>query len=172
MTRSALRYQKRKANGVCGFCGKVPPIANRFFCQLCLDKVNIANRAHKKRLLEQGLCKDCGVNKKRPNVGTCLDCSSKYKKQRKQDYALLYKEVLSHYGNCCACCKEAGKLFLTIDHVNNDGNVQRKLLGGRATGGSLYLAIIKADFPKDLQILCYNCNFGKHRNGGVCPHKS
>ena len=27
------------------------------------------------------------------------------------------------------------------------------------------------DFPEGFQILCFNCNAGKHRNGGRCPHE-
>jgi hypothetical protein len=26
-------------------------------------------------------------------------------------------------------------------------------------------------YPAGLQVLCYNCNISKHRNGGVCEHK-
>ena len=27
------------------------------------------------------------------------------------------------------------------------------------------------EFRRRFQILCYNCNLGRSRNGGVCPHK-
>lgn len=26
-------------------------------------------------------------------------------------------------------------------------------------------------YPKGFQVLCTNCNTGRHRNGGICPHK-
>lgn len=58
--------------------------------------------------------------------------------------------------------------FLTLDHVNNDG-------GGRfrkTVGYVLYRGIINADFPDSFQILCWNCNTGKQKNGGVCPHRA
>jgi hypothetical protein len=29
--------------------------------------------------------------------------------------------VFAHYGEQCACCGESERLFLTIDHINNDG---------------------------------------------------
>lgn len=77
--------------------------------------------------------------------------------------------VLDHYGGKCACCGEANPGFLTIDHVNNDGWSRRKEHG---LGISLYRWLIKNNFPEDFQVLCYNCNFGKNRNGGVCPHQS
>lgn len=63
-------------------------------------------------------------------------------------------------------------MFLTIDHVNNDGNVQRK---SDKTGGTNFYRltahkILDGNAPNDLQILCRNCNWGKHVNGGICPH--
>ncbi len=27
------------------------------------------------------------------------------------------------------------------------------------------------NFPPGFQTLCHNCNIGKHRNKGICPHK-
>lgn len=67
----------------------------------------------------------------------------------------------------CACCKENKLIFLAIDHVNNDG-AKHKKEGG--FGGHLAEWLIKNKFPKGFQILCHNCNFAKHLNGGKCPH--
>ncbi len=36
---------------------------------------------------------------------------------------------------------------------------------------SLYRWIIKNNFPEEFQILCFNCNSGRHINGGICPHE-
>lgn len=83
-------------------------------------------------------------------------------------------EVFNHYGNRCTCCGETEPLFLTIDHINNDGAKHRKLLfkkGGGSHGG-FYHWIIKNHFPKEFQILCWNCNSGKWLNKGICPHIS
>jgi hypothetical protein len=76
--------------------------------------------------------------------------------------------VLEHYGKRCACCGETGSRFLTIDHKNNDGSTKRKRQGG--FGLSFYKWIITHAFPEDLQILCWNCNCGRHLNNGRCPH--
>lgn len=79
------------------------------------------------------------------------------------------------YGNKCNCCGESNKLFLTIDHVNNDGyKIRQRNKNGNYSApfsGHYYKQIIKANFPSDLQLLCWNCNCGKARNGGICPHK-
>ena len=74
--------------------------------------------------------------------------------------------VLKHYGNKCNCCGENKKEFLAIDHINNDGYLQRK----KFKFNNRYNWIIKNKFPKDLQILCHNCNLAKAFYG-KCPHK-
>lgn len=73
-----------------------------------------------------------------------------------------------HYGTTCACCGEAEEMFLTFDHVNNDGYAHRKI---DRSGSNLCRWLIKQGFPEGFQVLCMNCNWGKYRNGGVCPHK-
>lgn len=78
--------------------------------------------------------------------------------------------VISGYGGKCACCGEAEPNFLTIDHVNNDGNVMRKNKVHPPCGYGLYKWLEKKGFPKEFQILCYNCNMAKSRYG-ICPHE-
>lgn len=79
--------------------------------------------------------------------------------------------VFEHYGAVCVCCGENTLEFLSIDHVDNDGNKERHPNGGRVSGKHLYPKIVKSGFPDSYQVLCMNCNFGKHANNGVCPHK-
>lgn len=78
--------------------------------------------------------------------------------------------VYEHYGSICNCCGESEPKFLSIDHVNNDGYKERKSRGGSSQ--MLYRNIIKQNFPDTYQILCMNCNTGKSRNNGICPHKT
>jgi hypothetical protein len=83
-------------------------------------------------------------------------------------------EILQHYGPNCACCGEETDRFLTIDHKGGGGNQHKRECDsqGKPRGGAMYyLAIIKAGFPDDLQILCFNCNLGRQMNKGICPHK-
>jgi len=87
----------------------------------------------------------------------------------RQDYAEKRQIILEHYGSKCCCCGETESLFLEIDHVNNDGWTHRKEIGTSAK--ALLLWIIKNDFPDSIQLLCANCNQGKKRNGGICPHQ-
>jgi hypothetical protein len=79
-------------------------------------------------------------------------------------------------GNSCVCCGECCPMFLQIDHINNDGWTHRKaLLSGAANAGTaqyrLYRSIL-AGQTSGLQLLCANCNWGKARNRGVCPHEA
>ena len=76
-------------------------------------------------------------------------------------------KVLEYYGNYCHCCGENEIKFLSIDHINGGGTKHRKQIGGGGT--SLYLWLIKNNFPIGFQILCYNCNMAKGLYG-KCPH--
>jgi hypothetical protein len=82
-------------------------------------------------------------------------------------YRELRDIVVSHYGGKCICCGETMKSFLQIDHINNDGNICRKVNG---RGTRFYKWIIRNNFPDTLQILCANCNISKRINNGVCEH--
>jgi hypothetical protein len=80
-------------------------------------------------------------------------------------------KVYDHYGRTCTCCGEDQIMFLTIDHIDNDGATHRKEMGNRG-GSSFFAWMVSADFPSGFQVLCRNCNWGKHVNGGVCPHQT
>ena len=101
------------------------------------------------------------------------------RRQRRQRRKYAAFEIL---GRACSCCGESCFVFLQIDHINNDGAVCRKRMdrwprkrkGGRIGWGTaqqddLYKSIIAGN-TDGLQLLCANCNWGKARNGGICPH--
>jgi hypothetical protein len=80
--------------------------------------------------------------------------------------------VYGAYGGYkCNCCGEAEKMFLSIDHVHNDGADMRKAKLYSGSGTGFYLWLVKNKFPEGFQVLCMNCQIGKHKNGGVCPHQ-
>lgn len=81
----------------------------------------------------------------------------------------MRRELIDAYGGECACCGESEPLFLDLDHINNDGNAHRKR-GARSL--ALLYEIKREGWPKDkYRLLCCNCNQGRSRNGGTCPHK-
>lgn len=83
---------------------------------------------------------------------------------------VLRAEMLAAYGSACACCGEAETVFLDLDHVHNDGAAHRREAGNST---QVMLHLRRRGWPKgDFQLLCCNCNQGKARNGGVCPHEA
>jgi hypothetical protein len=91
-------------------------------------------------------------------------------KERGRRYIVQWRNaVFDHYGWQCECCGETEPKFLTIDHINNDGAEHRKQIRSAV---SLYRWLCMNGFPEGFQTLCYNCNCGRARNGGVCPHQS
>lgn len=76
--------------------------------------------------------------------------------------------VLKHYDGKCACCGETEPLFLTIDHIAGNGALHRRQIGR----SDMWKWLVDNEFPDGFQLLCFNCNAGKYRNGGICPHKT
>lgn len=77
-------------------------------------------------------------------------------------------EAYDRYGGECRCCGETEYLFLTLDHINDDGVHHRSRY---PSGIPMYAIARREGYPDYLQLLCYNCNCGRARNGGVCPHQ-
>lgn len=89
----------------------------------------------------------------------------------KRNYNRCREQVFAAYGGWkCACCGETEKLFLSIDHVENNGAEERRSGVYKSCGTGFYQWLRKQNFPPGYQVLCMNCQVGKHKNGGVCPH--
>jgi len=56
--------------------------------------------------------------------------------------------------------------------MNNDGAEYRRNLpyDKYTTGVNMARWLKKNNYPDGFQVLCMNCNLGKQRNNGVCPH--
>lgn len=193
-------HEKRKRLGLCSICGKVPHPLNNATCPACRIKRNALQKEVRLKRKAQGLCALCGQSPPEQNKTLCLPCLERHRKRTQAikikgqcfrcakpnpngkslcDVCLKYKyknnpenkrRVLEAYGGRCVCCGEDNPIFLSIDHINNDGHKHRKTIG--RSGSSLYKWLIERNFPKDnFQLLCFNCNLGKRVNGGVCPHQ-
>lgn len=80
------------------------------------------------------------------------------------------REVITHYGSRCACCRESNLIFLNIDHINRNGSEHRASLGPKGKGGIHFHYWLRANlYPKGFRVLCFNCNFAIYHQG-VCPH--
>lgn len=89
------------------------------------------------------------------------------KAHQKKIRARKWTKAFAAYGDRCVCCGETEPLFLTIDHINNDGAKHRKEIGQR----NFLLWLSRNNYPPGFQTMCINCNLGKHRNKGICPHE-
>lgn len=90
---------------------------------------------------------------------------------RKKGNLKVKLQCLIHYGGSppkCACCGENNPKFLTIDHIDGGGESHRNII--KRYGGAFYYWLRRNGFPEGYQILCYNCNCGRAKNGGICPH--
>jgi hypothetical protein len=135
----------------------------RPYCKICQNEIN-RNHYWKTQERQKDRSKDYRTKNKE-------ELRIKGKKWRKE----LVIETISHYSNGtmkCVCCGESNIEFLTLDHINNDGAKQRKKL--KLSGGWRFYYWLKLhNFPDEyeLQVLCANCQLGKERNNGICPHK-
>lgn len=156
----------------CRKCGEIKPVeafsmvgrknsTRRRVCKACNDRrVSEWHQAHK----EERLARIRSRYHENP-----IQFWPPERRQRANQLAILRSralrdEVIAHYGAECVACGEAEPMFLTLDHVENDGCQMRKVHG---TGSALYRWIKKHEYPASFQVLCMNCNFGKARNGGV-----
>lgn len=94
-----------------------------------------------------------------------------YKARERENRQKLRQKVLLGYGNQCACCGETIDEFLQIDHINGSGRKHKREVAKGKTH-LFYAWLIKNNFPEGFQVLCANCNIGKYRNNGICPHKN
>ena len=93
--------------------------------------------------------------------------STKHNCDMLERYHALRRRVIEMYGNCCACCSESMFEFLTIDHVQGEGNTHRRKRGGNY---GVYKDSLSSYQPNKFHVLCYNCNCARQYHG-VCPHQ-
>lgn len=85
-----------------------------------------------------------------------------------KDYRqMVRKEMIAAYGGECSCCGESQQEFLTLEHLNHDGQAHRK----KFSGMGYVFDLKRRGWPKDgYTILCANCNQAT-RLGVPCPHR-
>ena len=134
-------------------------------------------REKRKRL---GLCPACASTEPLKNgIGYCTPCRAIKRRYSHKRYHEIKMKTFEMYGGAiCHCCGEQELLFLTLDHINEDGAKHRKEMLPNPTtsryntsGLKTYMWLKRHNYPPGFQVLCRNCNWGKHQNGGTCPHK-
>lgn len=86
-------------------------------------------------------------------------------KKNKTRRTALKIQAFNILGGCkCSLCGEEKFEYLTIDHINEKGYLERP---NRQFNGKIYNKIIKKEYSKkellDLRVLCYNCNCSRPR---------
>ncbi len=85
---------------------------------------------------------------------------------------MVRTQVIGHYSNgtfVCLCCGQSERDFLTIDHINGNGNEMSRERGIPRAGPRLYMWLFRNRFPEGYQIVCMNCNMSKAKHG-ACVH--
>lgn len=160
----------------------IGPLPKLKMCIICKEiKDNYKDFRTYKGILKRNACKQCETaymkghivenyeKQKQIWLKSYYKNRNHYIKYRREHRKKTRDLVFEKYGNVCQCCGEWRNKFLSLDHINNDGNAHRKDIGGG--GRFLYHWAVKNGFPKTLRLLCFNCNMGRHLNGGKCPHE-
>lgn len=125
------------------------------------------------------------LHKLKIHRSVCKSCYNEIKnKQNKIPHYTIKKAVINHYSNGknkCECCGVSGIEFLTLHHINNDGNQHRKEVrnffnhySNNYYNNTIYEYLFVNNFPTNpsLQVLCYNCNIAMGRGKrNKCPHE-
>jgi hypothetical protein len=144
------------------------------------------NTGYRSRYIERksaGLCVKCGSpndvvssnGKRRIYCGQCYGQKEK-ERYRVRSVALKREAMLAYSpSGGCVCCGEWRLGLLTLDHIDNNGAAHRReMKETRATvqGAAWYTRLRLQGWPHGYQTMCMSCNWGKHRNGGQCPHRT
>lgn len=126
-------------------------------------------------------CRKC-VRELKKLSGICLMCTQQVKpgSHHCEKHLQLMRDCMkrrklkdktaafNRYGTNCAYCHDDRQLFLTIDHINNDGaEHRRQQRSGNNQGHDIYAWLRKHHYPEGFQTLCYNCNCVKSQIGEI-----
>ena len=135
------------------------------YCDVSLDDENWIPSAKK---TGRHVCKPCNrARSKKYKARAKLTNPAHVANQRAIEKLKLKLETMLAYGNKCVGCDENKTLFLTLDHINNNGHMDSDI--GR--GVDLYAHLKRLGYPgkgTQLQILCHNCNALKEMNRREC----
>ena len=149
------KYLRLKSAGTCVICEHKKASGGFVTCRRCRVKLRAnALRYWRRRYV-------LGVN----SQAEAKSWAEKVKLTRQEEKLAAYD---AYGGRKCACCGEAELGFLTLDHINGDGSKEKKSHGGYPYN---YRQLREMGYPPGRQVLCYNCNCGRARNKGICPHK-
>jgi hypothetical protein len=182
--RAKQRWADKRERGECMSCSQ-PAVHGLTKCGTHLAEARDREAKRRQLLAKIGVCTRCGQKPQAIGMRYCVDClvvaqrdrrwakadrpRKTYRRERQQQ---IRDECFKAYGGYrCKCCGETEPRFMTIDHVNNDGAIHRKTIGGVHGRSQIYRWLRRHAYPEGFQVLCFNCNSGRQLNGGICPHK-
>ncbi len=130
------------------------------------EMVRVSAQRRRAKFRKAGLCQECGDEKPLPDFQVGAICRERQKVRNKTRAIAIKCRVIQAYGGNCRCCGETESLFLAVHHTHGNGEEHRYMKS------SFYSWLESQGFPQDgFMLLCHNCHFGGHLNGGQCPHK-
>lgn len=109
---------------------------------------------------------------KKKYLDMCKSYRESHKEEISQKLFNIKKTIIDHYGGACVLCGERNIGFLTLDHINNDGHIERRSKKYKEGRIQYYRRIIREGFPNTLQVLCWSCNRKKYFEYLRCKPKS
>lgn len=180
LKQSVIQWHRTRKLVLAHYGGKCVCCNDSTYEFLELDHINNDGKKHREEVgvkmfswalkndfpdILQVMCANC--NRGRGKFGTCphkLDPtlpnskSARYVRNRRM-------KVIGQYGGKCVCCNEDNWAFLEFDHVNDDGNTHRLIVGNK-----ILPWIVANNFPSSIQLSCSNCNKARALYG-ICPHQ-
>jgi hypothetical protein len=175
--RQKTRRERWRSEGLCVQCGGTPLNPGSRRCRRHADQINALRKNRSDRARAEGRCTSCSKGIPATDHVRCEKCLNRNRRNSvdrnrgARDWRNRIRvETFRAYGGACACCGETESLFLEVDHIDGGGSEHRKTVRG---GSMFYSWLKKQGFPKDkYRLLCRNCNYGRFRNGGECPHRT
>lgn len=130
---------------ICSECETEKPIDDFYF-------------ANKNRTTRYSRCKKCHNQRRKQWFGASIEYQRDYQRSKYQEFRDKIVEVLG--GKCAQCGYDENILGLDIDHIENDGNLERK---NRKGTNVTMLRKWLANDCKGLQLLCGTCHNIKSR---------
>jgi len=142
-----------------------PKRSNSKYCSYKCGNSAAKKREYEKRK-QSGFCYTCGVNLRFENRIRCINCIEKHSQCEAKRRTKRRRRFIETYGGKCTCCGLNNWQFLTLDHIEDDGSVDRNV----RSDYQIYNCAINNYQPNRYQVLCANCNCAKQWYG-ECPHK-
>jgi len=178
--RKSVAYRKPpRSPGLCGVstCGFTAE-PGRKMCRAHLDVLKARSARCREDRRASGSCPGCGRVPPDTEKKYCAACAQEKRastspEQQSASYRSRHirrkdAAYAAYGGYACACCGESEPCFLSLDHVDGGGHRHRKSV----PGSDIYKWLEQHGYPPGFQVLCMNCNHGRARNGGECPHET